>query len=154
MAATKQKFNFKLLLRSIFLKTIFIGVLIGGLSSCDGYVTPNKVERTLSKEGKWKVNAFMFEGSSITDQFENTYLSFGESGSVSVLPLGQYTSGQWTPSLSKKPTIVYIQGFVESPFFLLNDDWTVTSCSKTQVQMESENGAYVNSITLRKVEDE
>lgn len=122
-----------------------------GLSGCQNYVTPKKVDRIISKDG-WKITNFNFEGQDVTSEFNGKIFGFGESGSITVLPFTGVT-GKWNTGLNKKPTILYIQGFIDAPYFYLNDDWEVVECSKSTFKLESSSGSYLNKVTFKKDEN-
>lgn len=126
--------------------------LIFSITSCERRVTPNKVERIISKDS-WMITHFYFEGQNIESAYTGQMLGFGdESGSLTVLP---YTGieGHWHVSTGKKPTLLNIYAFTDSLYFNLNDDWTVNSCSNSTIRLESESGSYLNSLTLTKIEN-
>ncbi len=120
-------------------------------TGCSSYVTPKKVDRVISVDS-WKITQFNFNGTNIAADFSGKTLGFGESGSVTVLP-GAGESGSWNSSLNRKPTLLYIQGFVTTPYFYLNDDWTVVECSKSTIKLESSVGSVTNTVTMIKVEE-
>lgn len=92
----------------------------------------------------------MFNGEQIVDQFGDENIGFGEDGDVQFIPsVGE--SGSWNTGTDKKPTLLYIQGFVTEPYFKLNDDWSVVECSNSSIKLESQVGSVTNSITLIKV---
>lgn len=120
------------------------------LNACETYVTPKKVERKVVKN-KWLITSFYFNGENIKDQFSQKYLVFSESGTVMFTPTVN-ESASWTTGTSKKPTLLYINGFVTAPYFYLNDDWTVVNCSNSSIQLESTIGNVTNSITLLNID--
>jgi hypothetical protein len=134
-----------------FLLSIFLGVfLLSGLNSCEKGVSPNKVGRVIVK-GSWRITSFLYEDNNIEGSYNAITLGFGESGSLTVLP-STGTSGSWEMGISKNPSLLYITGFFEPMFFILNEDWEVVSCSNKIIMLESQNGAFLNQITLRKIE--
>lgn len=135
-----------------FACSLVLGIfLIIGTSSCEKRVTPKKLERIITKDS-WRISNFYFEGQNIESAYANKTLGFGdEDGSLTVLPYEGIT-GHWHASLGKKPTLIYIYAFTDSLYFNLNDDWTVSTCSKSTIQLESESGSFVNKITLTRVE--
>ena len=132
--------------------SLFLGIsLIFGLSSCESRITPNKVERVLTKD-TWRISLFLYEGQNIEANYIGTTFDFSDNGVLSIVPFTG-VSGNWNAGLGKKPSLLYISGFIDPEYFILNDDWTMTSCSKQTIQLESENGSFVNKLTLMKVED-
>jgi hypothetical protein len=134
-----------------FLLSIVLGAfLLTGLNSCEKRVSPNKVERIITKDS-WQITAFLYEDQNIEGSYSAITLGFGESGSLSLLPSTGVT-GNWELGLGKKPTLLYLSGFFDPAYSLFNDDWTVVTCSKKTIRLESESGAFLNQITLTKVE--
>jgi len=142
-------YNYK---RKAFTISLLFGFfLIFGMTSCERRVTPNKLERIISKDS-WMISNFYFEGENIEDGFAGKTLGFGdETGSLTVLPYDGIT-GHWHVSTGKKPTLLNIYAFTDSLYFNLNDDWTVSTCSSSTIRLESETGTYINKLTLTKVE--
>lgn len=135
--------------KQFFLATGLL-MLLFIMSGCETYVTPKKVERIIPKDN-WRVTTFSFAGQDLSDEFEDIILVFGESGSITTFPTSSGETGVWSVSSDKKPTLLYISGFVVQPYFFLNDDWEVTECSKTRIRLKSDNGSTSNSMTLVKV---
>lgn len=130
---------------------IFAGVLmLGILLSCDKYVTPSKVERKITKD-RWYMDSFIFLDTIITEDFTSKYFSFGEEGQITIQN-DNVNSGIWEVGLDKDPTVLYISGFSNLPFSLLNDDWEVTTCSDEEFSLRSENGSYENRIVFKKLD--
>lgn len=144
----KEKRKFNAILKRSF--ALFFAMALGLTFGCSTYVSPKKVNRLISVDS-WKIVKFEFNGMDIAADFSGQTFGFGESGSVSVLP-GIGVSGSWNTSLNRKPTLLYIQGFTATPYFYLNDDWTVLECSKTRIKLESTVGSLTNSVTFLKVE--
>ena len=130
-------------------KLLFICFGFFLLVSCTTRVTPKKVDRIIVKDS-WKITSFMFNGEQISDQFGDKKIGFGEDGDVQFIPTAGET-GSWNTGTEKKPTLLYIQGFVSEPYFNLNDDWSVIECSSSSIKLESQVGSVTNSITLIKV---
>lgn len=124
--------------------------LMFGTTSCEKRVTPKKVQRIIMKDS-WRISNFFFEGQNIESSFEGRTLGFGEADELLPLP-NTGIQGHWRTSTDKKPTILYMAAFYDSLFFSLNDDWTVTTCSKSTINLESESGSFLNKITLIRVE--
>lgn len=132
----------------LFASLAFIAISIGG---CEKWVRPGKVERII-QEDSWRVTSLKVNDSSIQEQLANVRLGFGEAGSLTILDVdGQ--KGGWDVGINKKPTTLYIFGLLNDPYFNLNDDWVVLTASKSRITAESDNGAYVNKLTLTKVEN-
>ena len=133
---------------------LFVGLVFVAsatvLFSCEKYVTPNKVIKKISVDS-WQITQFVFQDTTITNEFMNVQFGFGEDGPIVVIGQ-QGVSGNWSVGENKEPTVLYISSFLQDPFFKLNDDWTVTTCSKSTIRLESENGSFTNQITLQKVE--
>lgn len=138
-----------LLMSSIFL----LFALFIPLSSCEKRVTPNKLSRIITKDS-WRITSFSFNGDNIASSFTDKTFGFEgkKEGSLTVLPFTGL-KGSWSSGLNKKPTILYISSFVDAPYFYLNDDWTVVTCSKKTITLESVVGSVTNKITLTKVEE-
>ena len=137
-------------------KTIAFSLILGvvfifGMNSCETRITPNKVERVITKDS-WSITLFLFQGQNIETNYTGKTLDFSENGVVSVAPFSGI-SGNWNAGLGKKPSLLYIGGFVDTNYFMLNDDWEITACSKSSIKLQSENGEFVNKITLTKVEE-
>lgn len=134
---------------------LYVGLAILGattfLFSCEKYVTPNKVTKKISVDS-WQITQFVFQDTTITNEFQNVQFGFGEDGPIVVFGQ-QGVSGNWSVGENKEPTVLYISSFLQDPFFKLNDDWTVTTCSKSTIRLESENGSFTNKVTLEKVEN-
>lgn len=133
--------------RSVVLLLLITSVLLG----CGKFTQPKRVERIISVDS-WKVTHFFSGGENVTSQFEIGRLGFGDGGSLTILDVEGVT-GSWNVS-SSKPTKLYINSIQTAPFDLLNDDWEVTLCKKKEIQLESDNGSFIDKITLTKVVDE
>lgn len=145
MAATR------ITISKTFLLSLILGAfLLTGLNSCEKRVPPNKVERIIAKDS-WQITFFLYEDQNIEGSYSAVTLGFGESGSLTILPSTGVT-GSWEMGLGKKPTLLYLSGFFDPVYFKFNDDWTVVSCSKKIIRLESQSGAFLNQITLTKVE--
>ncbi len=121
-------------------------------TSCEKYVTPGKVERKLTK-GNWKITLFTHVGESIEGQFATVQLGFGEEGSMTVLNSGG-AKGNWELSTNKNPTILYITGLVDEPYFFLNDNWEVMTCKKDKMTLKADHGNVVNYLTIIKTNED
>lgn len=121
------------------------------LVSCEKRVTPRKLERIVVKD-TWRVSIFVFEGQNIEDLYTGKTFDFTDEGSIAVVPFNG-VKGNYNIGLNKKPSLMYISGFYDSLYFNFNDDWTVTRCSSSKMQFESQNGSNLNRITFIKVED-
>lgn len=119
------------------------------LSSCAKWTNPKKVDRIITKDS-WRVTLFYAYGDNLESQFANVRLGFGDEGSLTVLDT-QGVSGTWSLSLDNKPTTLYLSTFQDEPYFFLNDDWEVKTCSKQEITLESQNGTFINKLTLTKV---
>lgn len=137
-------------LKNLGIRLALFASLIMVVSACTTYVSPKKVERIITVDS-WKITSFIFNGTDIASQFSDKTVGFGESGTITFFPTIVET-GSWTTSSGRKPTLLYIQGFVADPYFNLNDDWTVVECGKFTVKLESEVGSTTNTITLIKIE--
>ena len=129
-----------------------LGVLfIWLVASCEKHVTPNKVERKIQKDS-WAIGTFNFMDTTIENQFLDKSFGFGEDGSIRVVEDSD-AAGSWLVSESKKPTLLFISSFIDTPYVFLNDDWTVTRISSDAMSLESDNGAYLNQIKMTRIKE-
>ena len=133
-----------------FTSLILVLTLVVGLTGCEKWVRPNKVKRILS-EDSWRVTNLEVNETDMEDLLANVRLGFGDAGSLTILDV-QGQKGGWDVGINKKPTTLYIFGLLNEPYFNLNDDWVVLTCSKTKLTAESDNGGVINKLTLTKVE--
>lgn len=141
----------QILASKTFLLSLILGAfLLTGLSSCEKRVTPNKVERIITKDS-WKINLFVFEDQNIEDNFNAVTFDFNETDGITALPTITY-AGNWDVGLNKKPTILNIFNVFEPSYAALNDDWTVVTCGNSSITLESQNGQFLNTITMVKIE--
>lgn len=69
-----------------FLLSLILGAfLLTGLSSCEKRVTPNKIERIITKDS-WKINSFVFEDQNIEGDFNAVTFDFNETNGITALP--------------------------------------------------------------------
>jgi hypothetical protein len=131
-------------------KALLVVAALISISGCEKYVRPGKVERIITNDS-WRIDYLSVSGADVSNEFIGLTLGFGEKGSVTVLG-AQGVSGKWDLGINKKPTTLYLSGFIDIPYFNLNDDWVVLTASKTKLTMESDNGAHVHKLTISKVE--
>lgn len=130
---------------------IFSLLLVWNISSCEKHVTPAKVERKITVDS-WQITSFTFLDSTVVLDYANKLFGFGEGGGI-IIQNEPGTGGHWSLGLNKKPTILYINGFLYHPYARLNDDWEVLTCSDSKFTLQSENGAFTNSVTFTKLEN-
>ncbi|NRA13079.1 MAG: hypothetical protein HRT57_14105 [Crocinitomicaceae bacterium] len=136
--------------KSFALSLILGAFLIVGLSSCEKRVTPNKVERIIVKDS-WKISIFVFQDQNIEAVYASVTLDFGETNGISSLPAITPVAN-WDMDISKDPTVFNIYNVSDPLYAPLSDDWTVTTCNGSTIRMESQNGQYLNQITLIRIE--
>lgn len=135
------------------LKRIFfvlpLMLLIGMMTSCEKYVTPNKVEKKITDKS-WNISTFIFQGENITNDYISDVFTFNESGTITFQ--GYNTpSGTWSVGLNKDPVRLYIGGFSAAPYDVFNDDWIVETVSKDKFTLASDDG--LNNLTFILHED-
>ena len=126
-------------------------IVVWTISACEKHVTPSKVERKITVDS-WQITSFTFLDSIVQLDYTNKLFGFGEGGGI-IIQNEPGTGGHWSLGLDKKPTILYINGFLYYPYTQLNDDWEVTTCSDSKFTLLSENGSYTNSVTFMKLEN-
>ena len=131
-------------------KGLFVSLLLVALTSCEKRVTPNKVERIIQKDS-WRISSFVFQGESIQLEFLGHEFSFEDDGVVYIKTNNLPVLGKWSVSIDKKPTHLYFYEFLTAPHDKMEDDWVVNTISNSTFTMESDNGAYVNTITFSKI---
>ncbi|MDX2360081.1 MAG: hypothetical protein QNK23_04705 [Crocinitomicaceae bacterium] len=133
-----------------FLSSFVLWLLLAiVLISCDK-VSPGKVERKITKDS-WVIVTFNYESNDIASDYANYRFGFAEEGgSVAVFISGLNTGqpGGWSIGLNNDPTILYLEGFVNVPLTILNNDWTVTSISDDNMNLESDG----NTIGMQRLE--
>ncbi len=129
---------------------LFVLSLVGTFGACKKYTTPRRVEKIISVDS-WTVKRFLSNGEVITSEFEGKSFGFGESKNI-VVSEDENATGQWGTGLNKNPATLYITGFSYEPYTLLNDDWSVVSCSKKEFVLEADNGSLQSSVTFIKKE--
>ena len=118
------------------------------LVGCEKHVTPGKVERKLNNEN-WIISEFYYQDSALSVLFYGDDFAFKKDESVGVV--GEYElTGHWSVGLDKDPTLLYIESFMEEPYVKLNDDCEVITCTSSQIECRSEDGLYINRLTLMK----
>lgn len=133
--------------RITFLMTIL--VLFGVSSSCEKYSSPKKVERHIVK-GSWKLSSAFIDNNDVTSVYANYSFTFSEAGKIDVL--GEPTiSGNWSTGIEKNPTTLNLTLTPFDPFFHLNADWTVTTCTKDRMTLELAGASSIDVLIISKI---
>jgi hypothetical protein len=124
-------------------------VLLGSTTSCEKYSSPNKVER-LIVNGSWKLTSAFIDNNEVTALYANYSFTFSSAGNIDVI--GEPTiSGIWSTGIEKNPTTLNLTLTPFAPFYDLNADWTVTTCTKDRMTLELAGGSFIDILIISKI---
>ncbi len=127
--------------------SFFLLLLLG--AGCSKHSSPGKVKRLISK-GQWEISSIFINSQDITPEFEGVEFIFRDNGNIDITGSTGIT-GRWSTSAESNPTRLELVVTPIYPFYELNADWTFTTCTKDQMEVEVNTGSVVNSMILRKV---
>lgn len=137
--------------QSSFFRVTFLMVvlvLVGSTSSCEKYSSPNKVERHIVN-GNWKLTSAFIDNNEVTALYANYSFTFSKDGKIDVI--GESTiSGIWDTGIEKNPTTLNLTLTPFEPFYDLNADWTVTTCTKDRMTLELRGASSIDVLILSK----
>jgi len=137
------KFHSSFLRFSLFAALI---LLLGVNTSCEKYSSPNKVERHIVN-GTWKLTSAFIDNVDRTSTYKNYSFNFTKNGDIDVI--GEETiSGKWETGIEKNPTTLNLTLTPFDPFFHLNADWTVTTCTKERMTLELRGASVIDVLII------
>jgi len=130
-------------MKKIIFSTLFVALIV----SCNkDKKTTKQIEKNII-EGNWRITNFNDSGDNETSDFNNYIFTFSESGSVSATNGSNTISGTWSTNNSSSDDSNSNAHFVlnfavaaEHPFEDLNDDWDITSESKSKIELNDVSG--------------
>lgn len=147
--------GYKLLYKNIFMKTLFMCLLLPALfllSSCDHSNPISTLTTQTVTSGSWRVTLFTDSGNDETTDFAGYNFTFSSNGTVTVVKNGVMKNGTWSISSSSGKFNIDLgpKDNSNKPLGELTDDWKILSSAETEIRLGDDNTASNEFLTFTK----
>jgi hypothetical protein len=130
---------------------IAFSALVIFILGCEKYVTPNKINKKLTK-GTWRIAELQEDDSNLTVQYQDYKFTFQDGGKVSITG-DTVVNGSWELGEEKNPTLMFLSFPLTEKTTFFVDDWLVKGISRTECYMtRNDESKSTDLIRLRLIE--